>query len=241
MDQKQIITRAEGKAICNIRETKEEMNSVIDHLIMVATSQIEQATGRSFTAQPFMDHFSTKSTIDLAYDDRGWSPSATYNRVRESSYYLSGLNVDPLTLDVRYSTLREWNIDTIVSGNDYYFDKDRSKLTLMIGTRQSPRALRVTYEAGWTPAEDENVTLEDGTHPLTLSGSIPHIIKEACLLQTAYLYSRRRTDNIGLKGDRSHGKADQYVQTLEWASQLGITMEALGLIRGLKMPVVGRY
>ncbi|AHC30442.1 hypothetical protein CC53_gp025 [Rhizobium phage vB_RleS_L338C] len=112
----------------------------------------------------------------------------------------------------------------------------------MIGTNKYQRALRVQYTAGWDAFPDTTITdPDDNSHPMTLSESAPYSIKEACLLQVGYLYARRRTDNIGLDGDRSHGKADQYVQTLAWGSKMGLTKEAIGLIRDLRKPVVGRY
>lgn len=242
MERKQIITRAEGKTICNIRETKTDMDLTIDHLIMVATEQIERATGRSLTYQTFVELFPTKRTIDMSYDDSGWSHNMTSYRVKDSSFYLSGLNVDPLTLDVRYDPSRVFDMSTALSPVDYYLDADNGKLTIMTGTRQASNALQVSYAAGWVPQPDDNVTEEDGTtHPLTLTDTIPFAIKEACLLQVAYLYARRRPDNIGLTGDRSHGKADQYVQTLAWGSKMGLAPEVVGLVRDLKKPVLGRY
>ncbi|AHC30441.1 hypothetical protein CC53_gp024 [Rhizobium phage vB_RleS_L338C] len=75
MERKQIVTRAEAKAICNILPTKEDRDGIIDALIMVATEQLEKATGRSFTSQSFTDYFDTRQTVDLAYVDSGWSPT----------------------------------------------------------------------------------------------------------------------------------------------------------------------
>ncbi|QIG76085.1 hypothetical protein EVC24_064 [Rhizobium phage RHph_I4] len=242
MDRKPLVTRAEAKSICNIRDTNANFDFVIDALVMVATEQLEKATGRYFTKQSFEDRFDTRQTVDMAYDDTGWSPTASVCRIRDSSFLLSGLNISATGFEVRYDPYRMFGDDTVMSTDDYYFDAETGKLTVMAGMCKTQQGLKVAYTAGWDSFPDEDVTdPDDNSHPLTLSESAPFMIKEACLLQVGYLYARRRTDNIGLDGDRSHGKADQYVQTLAWGSKMGLTKEAIGLIRDLKKPVLGRY
>lgn len=235
------VTRAEAKAVCNIRNTITEKDARIDALIMVASAQIEKETVRVFDRQTITEHFDTRSTIDLGFDDSGWSPDFRTARLRDSSFFLKGTNVDANTVEVFYDPFRGYDEGTKVAFSDFYFDSAATKLTLLIGTRQAARALRVVYTSGYEQAADQGVELEDGSHPETLSATLPPLVKEACLLQVAYLYARSRADNIGLTGDRTHGKADAMVQTLEWGTKEGLAREVLGLIRDYKRPVVGRY
>lgn len=235
------VTRAEAKAICNIRETNKDKDTRIDELIMVASEQIETETGRIFSPGTNTEFFDTRGTVDFGFDDTGWSPDFRKRRVKDSSFFLKGVNIASNNIEVRYDPFREFDDTTIVPAKDFYFDPTSGKLTLLIGTRKAARSLKVFYPCGFDLADDESITLEDGKHPKTMSASLTPMVKEACLLQVGYLYARSRADNIGLTGDRAHGKADAMVQTLDWGSKMGLAPEVIALVREYKRPVMGRY
>lgn len=242
MDRLGIVTRAEAKAICNIRPQNLELDDAVDHLIMVASQQIEDAVGRLFTKQVFTEYMATKQTIDTVMDLYGGSETGTKSRVRASTIYLRSLNIDTSDFEIRYDTNRVFGDDSIIDPVDYIIDEEKGSVRLLFGTAYSERALKVTYTGGWDKVKDD---LRSGEAPapevFCLSADIPYNIKEACLLQIGYLHARRRKDNIGLTGDRSTGKGDSFVQTMSWGSKQGLTREAVGLIAHLKRPIMGRY
>jgi hypothetical protein len=188
------------------------------------------------------EYFDTRRTLTAVYDDTCASYSGSFLRQRDFGIRLQGLNVDPVTFDLRYDTERLFADETKLLPESYSLNAETGDVRIFVGTYERQRSIKVVYTAGWTAQSDDTVLLEDGiNHPFTLSDTAPFAIKEACLLQVGYLYARRRADNIGLTGDRSHGKADQYVQTLAWGSKMGLAPEAQGLVQSLKKPVMGRY
>jgi len=234
-----IVSRTEAKEACNIRASNDEYDTLIDGLIDVATEQLETVTGRFFSQQQVTEYFGTRRTFETGFDLSGVSELGTVLRVKSATFRLKGLNIDEDTFDLRYDYMREWGDDTITSPSDYILDTENGTLKVLHGTRESERSIRAVYTAGYEPSE---VTLEGADDPvLTLSENIPAAIREACLLQVIYLRARRRPDNVGLTGDRSTGKGDSFVQTMAWAAKQGVTPEALGLVRHLKRPVMGRY
>lgn len=237
-----IVTRAEVKAACNIRDSNTEFDDVLDHLAKVATGQLESVTGRFFTQQEVTEYFRTGRTFETVPDIYGVSELGAVTRVKPSTIRLRGIDIDPDTFDLRYDYLREWGDDTIVEPVDYILDVETSVVRLLFGTRESERSIKVTYTSGYEAAPYDPDGENQGEEPyMTLSAAAPAYLKEACLLQVVYLRSRRRPDNVGLTGDRSVGKGESFVQTMSWAAKEGVTPEALGLIRSLKRPVVGRY
>lgn len=210
-------------------------------LALLATRQIEQATGRWLTKQQFVEFFTSRDNVRSDYDFAGagdtYMPYAMESGLKRTinaqTLYLSGVGIDPdAPFDVWYDPSQGGaspfgDGTKLTPGTDYGIDYDEDNVILYIGTRYRPRALKVVYTAGYAET--------DGS----LSGSATEDLKTAVLIQTAFLNVKLRNDNIGMDSERTVSSKDR-VHAAPFMARAGLTPEVSSMVGYLKRVRTGR-
>lgn len=198
-------------------------------LALVATHQIEKAVSRELEYGSFTELFDASDNVSDGFAMRGAEVYADTRNVSPVRFKLCGLKIDvSAAMSVRYDPGRKFDDDTEVASNLYRFDADTCIVKAYFAMRRAPDAVQISYSAGFKVA--------DGS----MSADAFPLFKEACLLQTGFLKTRRRLDNIGVEGDRSMGKSDEAVSSAKWLADGGLTPEAAKLVASSRGILTGR-
>lgn len=248
MESLPLLTLAEVKALVGIRPEVTKDDAHLRLLISAATANIEFATGRQLTQQPFVEHFTSRDnrTTDYALDAGtpdyfafGINGGGLKTVVKPSTYSLKGVNPDPATLVVHYNPTARDEADYgdahLLTESDYELDAERGTLTVMAGTRYAPRALRVAYTAGYAAAPED---AQADPAVLCLSAAIPDGLRMAAILQVQFLRSKFKADNIGMGSERSASEKGK-VSVSNFLAVTGLTPEVWPYVAHLKRPRVG--
>jgi hypothetical protein len=215
---KPIVSVEDVRSHLPVRAGDESFDARLASLILVATTQIESATGRRFTRQSFTQVFPTIETGRYTYDFANpTNEDGLISRPRQVRYYLAG--VDPLASPaptVHYDPSGLFGEQTLVAPGGYSLDQATGTIALRIATRDHPAALRVVYTAGYAidiPSDSLRV-------------AAPETLKMACVLQAVAMFNRFNADNLGMDIDRGKGGAD----TGRYVTRNGLTPEAAGLV-----------
>lgn len=194
-----------------VRGGNQSYDEKIAHLIEVCTVQIETLTNRCFTKQTFTENFNSVESNSHGY-------------FREKRFNLKGMPITANSLVLRYDPRRQFGADTIISSDNYYVT-GKSQLITLFSMIDAPGALRVEYTAGY------DIDAVTGA----LSG-IPLDLKQACIMQTMFLFRKMQTAEIGHEPD----KATVSTNSGRYVVQGGLVREAAALVIGYRNPLVGR-
>lgn len=180
-----IANLADLMTLLPIRAGNKQFDDRLVMLLQVATDQIEKHTRRFFTRQQFVEQLNVRDNSDrvLSLDSsvsgslEPFRTAGTAVRVREQRIPLGSVPVDVNeTIEVRYSTVRDFSEDdTVVSSGLYSVDGENGVLFYRGATLRGYDTLQVTYTGGYTSSysvTDEAAWDDDNVGPgVTLSES----------------------------------------------------------------------
>ncbi len=234
----------EVKSLLPIRAGNAEFDARITSLVILATKQIEQATKRFFTSQVHVQYFAardtSKSSINLVGSDSvaqasitDFHSSGVLNTVRPQTLTLQSFPVDttPALLEVVYDPLQAFaNNDTfaIIPATSYVLDEDNGRLHLRWPMHPGRRRIRVTFTGGFTAADT----------PATLSTDLAaqgfEDLRQACIIQTVFLFKKLDRENVGKKGDKQSGGS-----VVDFWKIGGLAPEAASMLTAYKSLLTG--
>ncbi len=217
-----IVSLDDVKIHMPVRDGNADFDDKLTAFIRVATTQIENATKRSFTLQARTELFNSPETSRLVYNfagsDTGLIPDVNAGlarRVRETILMLDVFPVDTaLNVDVFYDPNRKFPANTEIDEDAYFVDGDAGRILLRFPMARGIQFIKVTYTGGHVVADS------------TLSASAPEDLKLACILQTIYLFKKSNPDNVGARKDRKQGKVNE----AQFTRSSGLTPEAASLL-----------
>lgn len=190
----------ETRSLLPVRPGVTSFDSKIKSLLRMATRQIEIACKRTFAQKDYVEIIDSQPTHTAGVDLYGTSESGLLSRVSTQKVILRGAPVDPETLDVRYDYLNSFGETTRVPSGDLSLDDDQCTLFIRHPMIRAPRALKISYKAGYAAATEE--TVDDETWK-TMSESAPFELQQACILQAVNLWNKTDFNNVGLTSDGS--------------------------------------
>jgi hypothetical protein len=175
-----------------------------------ATKTLENLLGRPLTKAVHTEVLNSKSNSRGYYDVYGYNQGGTSSKFFEIKYYLKNYPIDltqPFTVNYKPNLLIDGN-QYLLADTDYSLDAEKGILTILIATGDHPRALTVSYTAGYDYTADPA-----NTSDLALSASLPPDLVQAALFQVMHLYEKSKFSNINVRESRSQGitNASRYV------------------------------
>ena len=234
------VTLEEMKEFLDVRPEVTKLDVRLRLLIAAATKQIEQATGRIFTKQVITEFFNSRDnrTTDYDFGTPGFSgyghDSGLQTKTKPQTIYLSGLGIDrTANFFVWYDPYgideNAFNEDALLNPNEHYkIDFENDALVLYIATTYRPRALKISYTAGYAFA-----ATVDEPELFSLSAAIPDELKLAIMTQVQFMNVKLRSDNVGMGAERTLSAKDR-VHTTPFLTNGGLTPEVMSLVRHLK-------
>lgn len=222
MIRKPIVHISAVKAYLPFQSGYDKEDAKLSALVDLATQQIEEFTRRSFTKQTHTEYFSTKQSYVYEYALWGDSESGVVQSSRDQIYPLRGWPLGATGFTISYDPKSEFGSDTVVAAGYYKIDLERSRFILRYPSIQGYQTLKVTYEAGYEAANG------------TLQENAPADLKQACVLQTMYLWNRSQPVNVGVADDRAQGST----ATSQFRSAHGLSPEAASLVA--KYRIIGK-
>lgn len=242
MESYPLVTLTEVKDFFEVRPEIVKLDDRYTMLMKLATTQMEQATGRYFAKQEHIEYFTSRDNVRVDYNlggagdfntDRYTNDSGLRSIVNPQTIYLRGVAIDPnAEFKVWYDpspsgTDAHGDSELLTVDDDYGIDYDNDSVVLYIPTRYRLRALRVQYTAGYA---------ENGG---TLSDAAPDHLKMACLIQTQFLNVKLRNDNIGINAERTVSSKDR-VLAAPFMVNAGLTPEVANIVASLKRVRTGK-
>lgn len=198
-----------AKKFCTVEDVKLYANSApsfhdpddspqLTRFIEAATSKIISYTRRNWELDFHVDYF------DLPFVNWRAQPEHRFPK-----YWLKSkpLRMSPTPLKVEY-TLGPYYGDARLNYNDfrlldrkyYRVHEEESSITLLLPhIPQIPEALKVSYVAGFeADPSDPNLLLVDP------------VLKEACAMQAAFMYTRTVNETLGLKKHEDKAGTKEY-------------------------------
>ena len=222
-----LVSLEEVKATLPVRPGNTEFDERLSKLILQATSQIENATGRELWLADRVEYFSTRRNYEEVYDlynpanDYGTSYRSRPQRLVLKATAIQGADA----VEVRYDPYRVFGDDTVVDPSLYVVDLENSIVTLLAATVETFNGIKVSYFGGYD---------NDDNHVLT---GVPDFLKLACVTQVQFLFTKLAGDNVGQDTDRSKGS----VGSGRFTTTAGLTPEVADMVSGLKRTLTGRY
>lgn len=217
------------KSFLNIRDTNTDYDALLPILSGAATKQISEALNLALQSQTHTEVFNTRRSISVVHDLTGNSETGLDHRSSRQGFYLSGVNIDTgVEIAVFYDPQGSFGDDTKLGADDYRLDAEEGHLTLLAGTGDYVKALKVVYAAGFSVADGH------------MEASAPDDMKLAHLYQTAFMFKRHRPDNIGMRGDQAVMGEKTKRPAARWNADQGLCKEAAGLLASYRRPVMGR-
>jgi hypothetical protein len=182
-----------------------------DHIIPNATVAIQNYCRRDFVSQAFTEYLATPESK---------APVKIY--LKETNIALSPTPVFKLY----YGFPASW--DGVAALDAQYYDLNREKgiLTLLVDTEHHGRSLQASYTAGYTVSSDDNATV-----------NVPNEIRDACALQSAFLFERIINQEVGLQEKRS-GDSKAMITS---SAVYGLVPQARVLLNAHRKQLVGGY
>ncbi len=242
-----LVTLDEVKCHLPIRKGNVDFDDRLRSLILLATTQIEQATKRNFTEQEFFAAFSARSNtrrvLDLIGDDRAtmqalsddFHTGGTSQVTRTTTLTLPSFPVDEgQTFEVIYDPFGAFSGNqtfVVINATSYTLDADKGILYLRFPTVRGRRRLRVQFTGGF-PA-----TGDTGFETLVAA---PDDLKLACTFQTIYLFKKMDRENLGSKENKKAGGTNVRFQGASgFMKGSGLTPEASSLLTVYKALLKG--
>jgi hypothetical protein len=242
MESYPLVTLEEVKEFFDVRPEVTKLDARYTALAKLATTQIEQATGRFLTRQEHVEFFTSRDNTRIDYDlggagdfngGRYTNDQGLRSIVNPQIIYLAGVNIDPdADFDVWYDPNpagQDGHSDRdLLRRDDHYgIDYENDAVVLYVSTRYRLRGIKVRYTAGYPEA--------DGT----LSGAAPSYLKTAALIQTQFLNVKLRADNVGMDSERTVSGKDR-VHSAPFMARGGLTPEAASIVASLKRVRTGK-
>ena len=224
----ELVTLADVRAEFPIVEGNTDFDTRLTRLLRTASSQIETATGRQMTYGARVETFDTALSVNLLYDLYGTSnEDGVAITASQQRFVLKAAPVDTeAAFEVRYDPNRIFGDDTILPASAYVLDAYEGTLRLLAGTAQAPAALRVSYSGGFNLSGDEQQPGE----------LLPEDIREACMSQIKFLWTKGQPENAGQDTDRSRGSSPAG----RFNTPSGLIPEAAALVARYKRLLMGR-
>lgn len=243
MESYPLVTLDEVKEFFDIRPEVTKLDARYTALALLATKQIEQATGRLLTKQEHVEFFTSRDNVRVDYNlggagdfnggERFMGDAGLRSIVNPQTIYLKGVGIDPdADFEVWYdgspSGTDAYDASNLLTPvDDYGIDYDNDSVVLYIPTRYRLRALKVRYTAGY--AEDSG----------TISAAAPDDLKTAALIQTQFLNVKLRADNVGMDSERTTSAKDR-VHSAPFMARAGLTPEVASIVASLKRVRTGK-
>jgi hypothetical protein len=223
-----IVTVEEVRALLPIRDGNTTFDTKINLLIATASGQVENTMQRELDRRQRVEHFRTPDTHRSFYDFHSTTNTSGFrDNPRRTRYSLMAFNIDPASVQVHYSAIRQFDDTALVDPRFYTVDARNGYLIMHYGMHDTLDGLQVTYTGGFEAAGD----------PPTLSAAIPADIKMACLSQVLHLFNRSTADNAGKDSDSTQGRTGGG----RFSVKGGMVPEAVALISRYKAIGVGLY
>lgn len=234
---------SEVRTLLPIRAGNAEFDARITSLVILATKQIEQATKRFFTSQVHVQYFASRDTsrssINLVGSDSvaqasitDFHSSGVINTVRPQTLTLQSFPIDiGQSFEVVYDPLQAFSGNgtfAVVPSTSYVIDADSGRLHLRWPMHPGRRRIRVTFTGGFLAADT----------PTTLSTDLAaqgfEDLRQACIVQTVFLFRKLDRENVGKKGDKQSGGT-----TVDFWKIGGLAPEAASMLTAYKSLLTG--
>lgn len=160
-------------------------------LLRTATRQIEKATRSEFVKQERTETFDAHCYYR---HDLGVVPNVIRLKARPIDF--------GETFTVHHDPLRVFGSDTLLTiADDYYYDTDKEHLFVTKALTASLASVRVVYTGGYAVVDPDDGNSEDdlGADDANMSAAAPEALRMACVVQTMFLWTKVRTDSIGVR------------------------------------------
>lgn len=144
------------------------------------------------------------------------------NYGKSFNIWLANKNVEPGSLDLRYSTARDWSDENVIIADAILLDAPNGKLTVYHPTRQWTGALRIAYIGGYR-------AMLDGQGAETDVMDCPEFLRIACITECTYRLDKLLNNNTNRSEDME--KAQKIVEAKKVGGLLYSTAMAITQFR----------
>lgn len=188
-----------------------------EFIIPTSSKLIANFCRRQFDKAVYVEYFSTPFR---QYESLFTGPAQSYTY----DVYLKETPIDTVAaFDPRLSYISVWDASTVLTTDSYIYDAETGRLSLILNTYASSRALKVSYTGGYS---------KDNTTGIV---SVPIDIKTACIIQSGFLL-KRFVDSM--EGVESSG-AGSYAQKFTKLAAQGLLPEVMSMLSPYKKSLIG--
>ena len=194
----QIIPLADLKS--RLRATGSGFDAALRSHIRLASQGIETFCRREFDRKERIEVFNTRQTYSVSYQPHGYAEDGLQMNVSEFEVSLKAKPVDPgQPFEVHYSRLRQWNADTLIPAGNVFVLHEEGRAFIHHSMDFGSATLRVRYTAGYP-------TITAGGETYLDPNETPEDLRQACLAQAMFLWTKLSPENVGVEVDRGESK-----------------------------------
>lgn len=212
-----------------------------NHCIRAATQTIEKLLGRSLTKASYTEILDVKrNNYNTGYDIYGSSSSGYLSQEKLITIPLKAYPIDVETVTVNYDPTRVFDVSTQLDSSGFSVDPELGVLTVHYLIGACPRALKVSYTAGYeaTVDTDDGVEFDADASPpqeMALSNNLPDDLIQAALIQAFHTFDKLNVSNINVKYSRGEGSTN----TTAYVNIAGIAAETMAICVQRRRPRIG--
>lgn len=184
-----------------LRATGTGFDAALRSFISLASQGIETFCRREFDKRERIEFFNTRQTYSVTYALGGYSEDGLQTDVGEFEVSLKAKPVDPnAVLEAHYDRLRRWTSDSLVPAGNVFTIHEEGRCFIRHPMDFGSSVLRIRYTAGYPTVTQSGETYLD-------PAQTPDDLRQACLVQAMFLWTKLSPENVGVDVDRGESKA----------------------------------